>query len=78
MTTIATATFGAGCFWGVEHAFRRKFGSKLKRAEVGYAGGQTANPTCNQVCGGSTGHAEVLQVDYIPDELSFDELLDFL
>ncbi|RKO84786.1 peptide methionine sulfoxide reductase MsrA [Blyttiomyces helicus] len=77
MTSIETATFGAGCFWGVEHAFRRKFGSKLKRAEVGYAGGDAANPNYKQVCTGTTGHAEVLQVDYNPAELSFEELVDF-
>lgn len=68
------ATFGAGCFWGVEAAFRRLKG--VKNATVGYAGGTLPNPTYEQVCTDRTGHAEVVQVEYDPAEISYQELLD--
>ncbi|MCL4217592.1 MAG: peptide-methionine (S)-S-oxide reductase MsrA [Candidatus Hydrogenedentes bacterium] len=68
------ATFGAGCFWGVEHAFRQVQG--VKDAAVGYAGGSTENPTYEQVCSDRTGHAEVVQVTYDPDVVSYDALLE--
>ncbi|KAJ3298927.1 Peptide-methionine (S)-S-oxide reductase [Borealophlyctis nickersoniae] len=77
MTQLEVATFGAGCFWGVEKSFKRKFGSKLRTAQVGYAGGNAANPTYRQVCTGQTGHAEVLQVEYDPSELDYPTLIDF-
>ncbi len=67
------ATFGAGCFWGVEAAFRQVKG--VKSTAVGYAGGHTKNPTYKEVCGDSTGHAEVVQVEYDPAEVSYDRLL---
>jgi peptide-methionine (S)-S-oxide reductase len=68
------ATFGAGCFWGVEATFRRIPG--VIDASVGYAGGLTENPTYKEVCTDRTGHAEVVQVEYDPAKVSYAELLD--
>jgi peptide-methionine (S)-S-oxide reductase len=68
------ATFGAGCFWGVEVTFRNVPGAK--DALVGYLGGTLANPSYRDVCTGRTGHAEVVQVKYDPAEVSYDKLLD--
>lgn len=68
------ATFGAGCFWGVEVAFRQIRG--VKDALVGYLGGTLANPTYKDVCTGRTGHAEVVQVEYDPSEVTYDRLLE--
>jgi peptide-methionine (S)-S-oxide reductase len=67
------ATFGAGCFWGVEAAFRRIDG--VTRTRVGYAGGTLDNPTYEDVCSHTTGHAEVVEVTYDPERVSYDELL---
>ena len=72
MTEIAT--FGAGCFWGIEAAFRRVPG--VVDAIVGYSGGKTANPTYKDVCTDETGHAEVVQVTFDPAKLSYEKLLD--
>lgn len=71
---MAVATFGAGCFWGVEAAFRMVHG--VTGTAVGYADGETANPIYEQVCTDRTGHAEVVQVEYNPDEVSYEKLLD--
>ena len=71
---MAIATFGAGCFWGVEHAFRRIEG--VTDAVAGYAGGQTDNPTYREICSHGTGHAEVVQVEYDAARVSYEELLD--
>lgn len=71
---IAKATFGAGCFWGVEEAFRAVEG--VTATSVGYAGGRTENPTYEQVCTDRTGHAEVVQVEYDPERVTYDALLD--
>src|SRR5258708_15751838 len=68
------ATFGAGCFWGVEAAFRQVKG--VLATAVGYSGGHLSNPTYKDVCSGRTAHAEVVQVDYDPAQVSFDELLN--
>jgi peptide-methionine (S)-S-oxide reductase len=68
------ATFGAGCFWGIETAFRRVDG--VAEAFSGYAGGETENPTYEQVCSGRTGHTEVVQVEFDPEQVSYDELLE--
>lgn len=69
-----TATFGAGCFWGVEVAFRNIDG--VKDAVAGYAGGTTERPTYQEVCTDTTGHAEVVQVTFDDAEVSYEQLLD--
>ncbi len=71
---MAIATFGAGCFWGVEAEFRRVKGVKV--TAVGYAGGDLQNPTYRDVCSDTTGHAEVVQVEYDPEAVSYDDLLN--
>ena len=71
---MAIATFGAGCFWGVEAEFRRVKG--VKATAVGYAGGDLKNPTYRDVCSDTTGHAEVVQVEYDPEAVSYDDLLN--
>jgi peptide-methionine (S)-S-oxide reductase len=71
---MAKATFGAGCFWGVEDAFRQVPG--VNDAASGYMGGTLENPTYHDVCTDRTGHAEVVQVDYDPSRVSYDDLLD--
>lgn len=68
------ATFGSGCFWCTEAVFQRLKG--VSKAQSGYAGGSVENPTYEQVCTGTTGHAEVVQVTYDPDVVSYDELLE--
>ena len=68
-----TATFGAGCFWGVEAAFRRVEG--VVETAVGYSGGHYDNPTYRDVCSGRTGHAEVVQVKFDPEKVSYEDLL---
>lgn len=68
------ATFGAGCFWGVEMSFRRLTG--VTDTAVGYAGGHTERPTYQDVCGHGTGHAEVVEVEYDPAVISYEDLLD--
>ena len=68
------ATFGAGCFWGVEAAFRQIDG--VTKTAVGYEGGTLENPTYEDVCGHGTGHAEVVQVTYDPERVSYEQLLE--
>jgi peptide-methionine (S)-S-oxide reductase len=67
------ATFGAGCFWGVEAAFRQVEG--VVATAVGFSGGGLENPSYQDVCTGTTGHAEVVQVDYDPERVSYEDLL---
>jgi peptide-methionine (S)-S-oxide reductase len=67
------ATFGAGCFWGVEAAFRQVDG--VTKTEVGYEGGRLENPSYEDVCSHKTGHAEVVEVTYDPEQVSYEELL---
>jgi len=73
-TVFSKATFGAGCFWGVETAFRKING--VLSTQVGYCGGTTDNPTYKEVCTGKTGHAEVVQIEFNPDIVSYNELLE--
>jgi peptide-methionine (S)-S-oxide reductase len=68
------ATFGAGCFWGVEAAFRQLEG--VAGTRVGYAGGRLENPSYEDVCSHTTGHAEVVEVTYEPEQVSYEQLLD--
>jgi len=68
------ATFGAGCFWGVEAAFRQLEG--VTATAVGYEGGTLENPTYEEVCSHKTGHVEVVEVTYDPARISYEELLD--
>ena len=70
----ALATFGGGCFWCTEALFERVKG--VKSAVSGYAAGKTENPTYKQVCSGQTGHAEVIQVEYDPKQVSYETLLE--
>ena len=74
MATTRLATFGAGCFWGVELNFRQVPG--VVDALVGYEGGTLDKPSYRDVCSGATGHAEVVQVEYDPGAVSFEHLLD--
>jgi peptide-methionine (S)-S-oxide reductase len=68
------ATFGAGCFWGVEASFKQLSG--VTEVVSGYSGGTIESPTYEQVCTGRTGHAEVVQVNYDPDRISYNKLLE--
>jgi peptide-methionine (S)-S-oxide reductase len=68
------ATFGAGCFWGVEAAFRQLEG--VTGTRVGYSGGDFENPSYEDVCSGTTGHTEVVEVTYDPERVSYEQLLD--
>ena len=71
---MAMATFGAGCFWGIEAAFLKVDG--VTDAASGYAGGSVDNPTYEAVCSGATGHAEVVQVNFDPASVTYEELLE--
>lgn len=72
--TIEMATFGMGCFWGAEHTFKNVYG--VISTVVCYMGGSYENPTYEDVCTGKTGHAEVVQVSYDPEKISYERLLE--
>lgn len=74
MPSTSKATFGGGCFWCTEAAFKPLDG--IQSVVSGYAGGSTSNPTYEQVCTGSTGHAEVIQVEYNPEIITYVQLLE--
>ncbi|ELZ47675.1 methionine sulfoxide reductase A [Halorubrum distributum JCM 9100] len=74
MTNTETATVGGGCFWCVEAAFKELDG--VESVTSGYAGGHADDPTYREVCTGTTGHAEVVQVEYDPDALSYEDILE--
>jgi peptide-methionine (S)-S-oxide reductase len=71
---MTVATFAAGCFWGVEERFAGLPG--VSRTEVGYTGGTTTEPTYEQVCSHKTGHAEAVRLEYDPEAISYEQLLD--
>lgn len=73
MSKEMNATFGGGCFWCVEASFKRVHG--VSKVVSGYAGGETNHPTYEEVCSGNSGHAEVVQLSYDPEEIRYEDLL---
>ncbi|TPX44805.1 hypothetical protein SeMB42_g03514 [Synchytrium endobioticum] len=71
------ATFGMGCFWGSQKIFDKKFGKLGIKSQVGYCGGQNLNPTYQQVCSDTTGHAEAVQIEYDPEKVDYATLVDY-
>lgn len=73
-TSLQRITFGGGCFWCIEAVFQRLVG--VKSVASGYAGGAVPNPTYKQICTGTTGHAEVVQLEFDPQQISYEKLLE--
>ena len=71
---LEKATFGAGCFWGIQYGFDKQKG--VKKSEVGYMGGTLDDPTYEDVCSKGTGHVEVVQLEFDPEVISYEELLE--
>ena len=71
------AAFGDGCFWGTEKFFREQFGQRHTTIGVGYMGGATPNPRYGDVCSGSTGHAEVVHMEYKESKVTYEQLVEF-
>ena len=71
---IETAIFGAGCFWGVQYVFSKVKG--VLKTEVGYSGGKIKNPTYEEVCSNKSGHAEVVKIEFDPEVVSYEDLLN--
>ena len=78
MGGVDKATFAAGCFWGVENYFLKQFKDAIKASAVGYTGGKRDDPSYQQVCAGSTGHAEAFQMEYDSSKASYKELVSSL
>ncbi|KAI9317299.1 peptide methionine sulfoxide reductase MsrA [Dichotomocladium elegans] len=76
-TMTETATFAAGCFWGVEHLYKKHFGKDGVTTKVGYTGGNTDNPNYCQVCSGQTEHAEAVELTFDPECVSYATLVEF-
>jgi len=78
MSSVEKATFAAGCFWGVQKMFDKHFKNKgLISSKVGYIGGQVSGPNYGQVCSGTTGHAEALEIDFDPSKVTYNTLVEF-
>eukprot|EP01111_Echinosteliopsis_oligospora_P006945 TRINITY_DN2142_c0_g1_i1.p2 TRINITY_DN2142_c0_g1~~TRINITY_DN2142_c0_g1_i1.p2 ORF type:complete len:154 (-),score=51.43 TRINITY_DN2142_c0_g1_i1:645-1106(-) len=75
--TTKQASFGAGCFWGVEASFRKEFSSRGAKINVGYQGGHTTSPSYKDVCGGETGHAEVVHIEFNDEQLPYADIVSF-
>eukprot|EP00761_Pharyngomonas_kirbyi_P012077 gb/GECH01012104.1/.p1 GENE.gb/GECH01012104.1/~~gb/GECH01012104.1/.p1 ORF type:complete len:211 (+),score=41.44 gb/GECH01012104.1/:1-633(+) len=71
------ATFGGGCFWGVDKLFRNQFQDKLASCSVGYMGGNLDNPSYRDVCTGKTNHAEVVHLEFKPEQVPYEDLVEF-
>ncbi|KAI9292312.1 peptide methionine sulfoxide reductase [Neoconidiobolus thromboides FSU 785] len=71
------ATLAGGCFWGIEHYFKKEFGKAIIKSSVGYTGGNIENPTYRQVCSGKTGHAEAVQLEFDPNQIGYKDLVHF-
>ncbi|CAL5224500.1 g7196 [Coccomyxa viridis] len=77
MAQTKSATFAAGCFWGVENYFNKHFKQGLLSSEVGYCGGESADPNYRQVCTGTTGHAEAVKFEYDPEKLNYGDMVEY-
>ncbi|KAL0483600.1 peptide methionine sulfoxide reductase [Acrasis kona] len=75
--SLQKVAFGAGCFWGTEKFFVKQFAKAINQVKVGYMGGSSKNPSYRDVCTGQTGHAEVLYLEYKPEEVKFEDLVEY-
>jgi len=77
MSILPRASFGGGCFWGMEKWFKKQFSNSISNTAVGYMGGDKNHPSYKEVCSGQTGHAEVVTMNYDPSKVKYEELLMF-